>query len=159
MVKTDYDYTVTCAACNKPAERRIFRISGPNGVERRQAVECHANCMASSKSHSVIQKANKVIADIENLREEFRALPAEEKALVYGSITDVELIVPVIDSCSPKVMAKPQIVIRAFGLIDEVELEPVDLAEITLPSLLAIAKPHADILASNLKARFDRGDF
>jgi hypothetical protein len=159
MVKTDYDFPVTCGTCGKPAIRRVFRVSGANGIERRQAVDCHANCMASSKSHSVVQKANKVVADIESLREEFRVLQVDEKRLTYGTITDVDLLVPIIDSCAPKTMVKPQIVVRAFGLVDEIELDPVDLAEITLSSLLAVAKPHAEILVANLKARFDRGDF
>jgi hypothetical protein len=99
------------------------------------------------------------VADIESLREEFRVLQVDEKRLTYGTITDVDLLVPIIDSCAPKTMVKPQIVVRAFGLVDEIELDPVDLAEITLSSLLAVAKPHAEILVANLKARFDRGDF
>lgn len=161
MVRLQNEFNVMCEECGQPVVRRIVFISGANGVERLHPVDCHGDsCMLKSGSKDALTKANKAVAKVELLREEFRRLSDDQKRLEFGSLNDIDIVPDVTRTCVPGHRGKPMFWVRAFNTTDEFRVEDdfVDIDSIDLPQFLEKIRPRANERANRLRAMRERGD-
>jgi hypothetical protein len=159
MVQFDVESPVKCETCKKPAIRRTANVVFANLGSCKVSFDTHATCIADAKWLAAITRMNLFFEKLYKFMQQFRGLPTEALALECGQILGFDFRTVHPDACTHREKVAISARVRAFGLEEEVEIQPRLLKGIRRDSVLKELRPLAEAAALRLKRRFEEGRF
>ena len=159
MIRFAVESPVTCDTCGQPAVRRTVEAYHEGLGARMVSYDTHARCMADSRHSAALRRLDRFHEQLHALAFACRALPAEERKLSSGLITEIDFETVHPDACSIRTTIVPVAIIQAYGLRETLRLPGRALKNQTAAKLLEDIKAAAGPLLTRLAARFTNGDF
>jgi hypothetical protein len=143
---------VTCKVCKKPAVRRTIAAEGLH-------VSYDTHVHAGHKEHfAALERLDRFHLMLVRRERALRALPEADRKLSAGWLKEFDLGSVHPEACERRELLTGEATVRAFGLQEIVEIEPVPLRT-SVAKLLKLFKAKGEEAVLRLKAKKESGDY
>lgn len=156
MIKPDIQHEVICADCQAIAYHREVTCIAPGRMAAKYAYDTH-NISLSEAAHT--EALNRLDIFVTSLNTLLADANMHIPTLQIGSIKDISASAVNPTACGIRTHFIPLVTIKAFASEEEGECTAVALEGLSVETLLDIIRIKAEAIATNLRQKFEAGNF
>lgn len=155
MIRTDPQFDVICSSCLAPSYQREVICIAPERKPIKVTYYTHTHCEQLEHAKA-LQRLDTFVTAMNSLLAKANLITPE---LPFGKILDIAASPVNPSACGIRTHFIPIITVKAFGIEEEIECEPVKLAGLTAQNLIDQIISAATNASLQLKHLYETGTF